>query len=155
MIMSKNCQKKTIKYSVNINLISATILEFTRKKHFKTHICNRCESYLDFSDDLGVHKIENPSKSVPLLSLHLYSPPFGACSVSVAHRPCPVFVNLLVFVILLVINILFVFMLVRILLFYPCSMLMSLSLTTSPSFPGVRCHHLSQERSPSQFLFQV
>ena len=31
------------------------------------------------SDELGLHRMENPSNSEHTVSLHLYSPPFGKC----------------------------------------------------------------------------
>ncbi|XP_076766100.1 cysteine dioxygenase type 1 [Xylocopa sonorina] len=33
------------------------------------------------NDSLGLHRVENPSTVNPAVSLHLYSPPFSACSV--------------------------------------------------------------------------
>ncbi|ELU11505.1 hypothetical protein CAPTEDRAFT_221618 [Capitella teleta] len=33
------------------------------------------------NDDIGVHRMENPSHSEPCISLHLYYPPFMSCSV--------------------------------------------------------------------------
>lgn len=32
-------------------------------------------------DNIGIHKIANPSRDEPAISLHLYSPPFKACKV--------------------------------------------------------------------------
>jgi cysteine dioxygenase len=32
------------------------------------------------SDELGLHRVENPSHTEPAVSLHLYCPPFSACS---------------------------------------------------------------------------
>lgn len=34
------------------------------------------------SDELGLHRVENPSHSNRAVSLHLYSPPFKSCQVS-------------------------------------------------------------------------
>lgn len=36
-------------------------------------------AYMD--DSMGLHKVGNPSPSVPAMTLHLYSPPFSKCSV--------------------------------------------------------------------------
>lgn len=33
------------------------------------------------ADSLGYHKVENPSRDVPAVTMHLYSPPFEACKV--------------------------------------------------------------------------
>jgi hypothetical protein len=33
------------------------------------------------SDELGLHRVENPSHSSTAVSLHLYSPPFKSCQV--------------------------------------------------------------------------
>ena len=35
------------------------------------------------SDELGLHRVENTSHSNPAVSLHLYSPPFKSCQVSI------------------------------------------------------------------------
>ncbi len=32
------------------------------------------------SDELGLHRVENPSHTEPAVSLHLYSPPFSSCN---------------------------------------------------------------------------
>lgn len=33
------------------------------------------------TDSLGLHRVENPSSSDVAVSLHLYCPPFGECSI--------------------------------------------------------------------------
>jgi len=41
-----------------------------------------CEGQVSYmSDALGLHKIANPNKDVPAVTLHLYTPPFGSCKV--------------------------------------------------------------------------
>ncbi len=41
-----------------------------------------CEGQVSYmSDDLGLHKIANPNKDMPAVTLHLYTPPFGSCKV--------------------------------------------------------------------------
>jgi len=40
-------------------------------------------------DELGLHRVENPSHSSKAVSLHLYSPPFKSCQVRNLFRSCP------------------------------------------------------------------
>lgn len=39
------------------------------------------------SDDIGLHKISNPSADQPAISLHLYVPPFQKCKVQLLYVP--------------------------------------------------------------------
>ena len=41
----------------------------------------KMDSTAYMSDELGLHRVENPSHSNSAVSLHLYSPPFKSCQV--------------------------------------------------------------------------
>ncbi|CAH1401665.1 unnamed protein product [Nezara viridula] len=45
----------------------------------RNHLPNNSVCYIN--DSLGLHRVENPSSSDVAVSLHLYCPPFGECSV--------------------------------------------------------------------------
>jgi len=57
----------------------------------RNEICERSDivhlagSVSFMSDDIGLHKISNPSDDQPAISLHLYVPPFQKCKVLYAH----------------------------------------------------------------------
>ncbi len=43
-----------------------------------------CEGQVSYmNDDLGLHKIGNPNKDLGSVTLHLYTPPFGSCKVTI------------------------------------------------------------------------
>lgn len=52
----------------------------------KDHTFVKEDDVTYMSDNLGLHKIANPSHTSTAISLHLYSPPFQSCNVSQIRR---------------------------------------------------------------------
>ncbi len=48
----------------------------------------KANDVLYMSDELGLHRVENPSHSSKAVSLHLYSPPFTSCQVAIHQLYC-------------------------------------------------------------------
>uniref|UniRef100_A0AC34Q6H6 Cysteine dioxygenase n=1 Tax=Panagrolaimus sp. JU765 TaxID=591449 RepID=A0AC34Q6H6_9BILA len=72
-----------------VKMLEGTLLEtqydWPEQEPAEQPLCKLAENYCDkdgvsyIHDNIGLHRMENPSHSNPAISLHLYSPPYDLC----------------------------------------------------------------------------